>query len=101
MEEAAGAATSIRLDLNVQLPDGAVSAESVREQLRLLARLGYGGAAVARPIARRLTRKDVRSCPLLSPRPELVRLDGRKTSDKKENGRPFHVKTTGGKQLTF
>ena len=66
MDEAAGVATSVRLDLNVHLPDGAVSAESVREQLRLLARLGYGGAAVARPIARRLTRKDV-SCSLPSP----------------------------------
>jgi hypothetical protein len=66
MDEAAGAATSVRLDLNVQLSDGAVSAESVREQLRLLARLGYGGAAVARPIARRQKHRDV-SCSLLSP----------------------------------
>lgn len=62
----ASAGSLLRLDLNVQLPDAAVSAESVREQLRLLARLGYDGAAVARPIARRLTRKDVSSVSITS-----------------------------------
>ena len=41
--------------MNVRLQDGAVSAESVREQLRLLRRLGYGGAAVARPVAWKMT----------------------------------------------
>jgi hypothetical protein len=59
MEPSAAAAAPARLDLNVQLPDGAVRAAAVREQRRLLARLGYSGAAVARPVARRLTRKDV------------------------------------------
>ena len=58
--------SAVRLDLNVQLPDGAVSAESVREQLRMLARLGYGGAAIARPITRRLTRKDVSTSAIIS-----------------------------------
>jgi len=46
-----------RFDLAVQLVDAA-SAESCREHLRLLARLGYDGAAVARCVARKVGRSD-------------------------------------------